>query len=58
MGKKRDKEREKFDERMFRVGRLTKGQQAAVDRYGIDMSEYSPNAHMSDRVHGKKVMTN
>ena len=54
MGKKRDKRKAEFDARMFRAGRLTKKQKAAVDRYGIDLSEYHPNADMSDRVHGKK----
>jgi hypothetical protein len=56
MGKKKDKDKEKaeFDARMFRAGRLTKKQKAAVDRYGIDLSEYHPNADMTDRVSGKK----
>ena len=54
MGKKKDKKRAEYEERMFRVGRLSKGQQAAVERYGIDLNDYSPHADMSDRVHGKK----
>ena len=57
MGKKKDKKQARqaeFDERMFRVGRLNKAQKAAVERYGIDLNDYHPDAHMSDRVHGKK----
>ena len=42
MGKKKDKKQARqaeFDERMFRVGRLSKGQKAAVERYGIDLND-------------------
>ena len=54
MGKKKDKEKAMHEDRMFEVGVLTKGHREAIDRYGINLDDYSPHAHMSDRVHGKK----
>ena len=54
MGKKKDKERAEHEARMFNVGVLNKGHKAAIERYGIDLNDYSPHADHSDRVHGKK----
>ena len=57
MGKKKDKQSKKdkylYDAR-FRSGLHTEEQRDMMERYGIDRTEYSPNAHMTDRVHGKK----
>ena len=55
MGKLYEK-RLKRDQAKLRVYGPNKEQRKFAERYGIDLNDYHPNAHMSDRVHGKKGM--